>query len=227
MNPKLAKAIRIICMIFMGVTALLNLVGGAGTICAAFFTENYAESLSFIQGFSWVYKILMILTIATGVANIWAIVQLAKRRKNAFKQAIFILVIGVVLGAIQVFTSRALGGKGIPANMKMYINIITLILFLIFGIPGLKQKIGWDKDAAEGENDIAGGTAAIIGGILSLTVFFWAGPSHTYQGVNWVYEFETLLLVTGTSLLIGGAFLIGRQIAHKLTAPQEETAQIK
>ena len=160
MNPKLAKFIRILAIIFLSLTALQNLMGGAGTVCAAFFTEKY--EMYEILDYNWLYQILMLLTIATGVANIWAIVQLARRREKSYRNALIILVIGTVLGAVHVYASIALRGKAVPANMKLYINIITLVLFLLFGAPGLKQKVGWEKDAAPGENDIASGTAAII-----------------------------------------------------------------
>ena len=36
MNDKTSKVLRATVIIFMGLTAAMNLLGGAGTICAAF-----------------------------------------------------------------------------------------------------------------------------------------------------------------------------------------------
>lgn len=224
MNPKLAKAIRIIALIFLGLTSMMNLLGGAGTVCAAFLTEKF-ESMAALLDYNWLYQILMIATIATGVANIWALVQLAKRQPKSYQRAVIILVIGTVLGAIQVFTSLQLRGKAVPANMKLYINLLTLVLFLILGAPGLRLKVGWDKNPDSDEGAIAGGTAAILAGILALTVFLWAGPSHTYMGTNWVYQFEGLLVSSGVLLLIGGISLIGKAITQHLRFRKEETGK--
>ena len=223
MNKTLAKIIRVVAIIFLGLTAMMNLLGGAGTVCAAFFTEKY-EMFEILE-YNWLYQMLMFATIAIGVANIWVLVQLAKRRPKSYQRAVIILLVGTVLGAIQVFASLQLRGKAVPANMKLYINLITLVLFLIFGVPGLKQKIGWEKEADPGENALAGGTAALIGGLLALTVFSWAGPSHTYQGVNWVYQFEELLIVSGILLLIGGIGLIWQ--AFYLVTKEKKAKLIK
>ena len=46
--------------------------------------------------------------------------------------------------------------------------------------------------------------AAILAGIVILTVFSWAGPTHTFNGENWVYVFYTPLMVSGTMLVTGG-----------------------
>jgi nitrogen fixation-related uncharacterized protein len=48
------------------------------------------------------------------------------------------------------------------------------------------------------------GMAAIVAGIVVLTVFTWAGPSHTFYGENWVYVFYTPLMVSGILLILGG-----------------------
>ena len=60
--------------------------------------------------------------------------------------------------------------------------------------------------------------AAILAGTVILTVFTWAGPSHTFNGENWVYVFYTPLMVSGTLLGISGiASLLwsAREIFHQ------------
>jgi hypothetical protein len=41
MNSRIGKALRIIAVILMGLNAAMNLLGGIGTVCAAFLTEKY------------------------------------------------------------------------------------------------------------------------------------------------------------------------------------------
>ncbi len=58
----------------------------------------------------------------------------------------------------------------------------------------------------------AGGLAAIMMGVILLTTPYWAGPSHTYQGVNWVSLLQTELSVSGVLLTGAGIALLARVI---------------
>lgn len=194
-------------MIFLGLTATMNLLGGTGTVCAAFLTKQYPPMWA-LYDYRLLYQILMITTIATGIAGIWALMGLVRRKENGFRNALIILAIGAVLGGVHVAASLILRGKAVPANVKLYLNIITLVLFLILRLPGVWEKINFNGPADKGENSLSGGLAAIISGGITLSTFIWAGPSHTYQGVNWVLVLDKLLVEFGLLLLIGGIGLI-------------------
>ena len=219
------KILRVLGILLLGMTAGMNLLGGAGTYCAAFSNNvGYRMAFKAIMDYRWIYQVVMILTIPTGIAGIFALVKLIKGKADAFRFSIIILIIGSILGGTQFIASMMLRGKATPANVKFFVNIATLLYFAILQIPGIKQKFEDAGPADKSEMNSAGGLTAFIAGILTLTVFFWAGPSHTYFGENWVYVFETPLVTIGTLLLLGGFLTVLREIlkyASQNTAIQE------
>jgi hypothetical protein len=68
----------------------------------------------------------------------------------------------------------------------------------------------------------AGGLVAFLAGITTLTIFAWAGPSHTFFGENWVFVFEWPLVVIGTALILGGFLVVLREVL-KGAAKQSES----
>lgn len=218
-----AKILRVIGILLLGMTAGINLLGGAGTYCAAFSSNvGYRMAFKAIMDYRWIYQVVMVLTIPTGIAGIWALVKLIRGKSDAFRVTLIVLVIGTVLGGTQFITSMVLRGKATPANVKFFTNVVTLVYFLILQIPGIREMFEDSGPADQSEKNAAGGLAAFIAGALTLTVFFWAGPSHTFYGENWVFVFETPLLVIGTGLVVGGFGLVARevlrQISHKAEA---------
>lgn len=203
MSEKSARTWKIIAIVFMGFTAAMNILGGAGTVCAAFLTKQYPPMWVFLD-YQWLYQPLMILTILTGIFCVRSTTTLIRGGKNVYRTALIVLVIGTILAGTQYFASMAIRGKGVPSNIKFYINLATLVLFLVLGLPKLKEYIDFTKPARKVDKTMAGGLAAFISGIAVLTVFIWAGPSHTYQGVNWVEVYTVPILVSGLLLTFGG-----------------------
>ena len=56
--------------------------------------------------------------------------------------------------------------------------------------------------------DRAGGATAMIVGLLTLGVQYWAGPTHVFNGVNYADAFHGALLVFGLGWLIFGASIL-------------------
>jgi hypothetical protein len=202
---KTGKAYRITAIIFMGMTAAMNVLGGAGTSCAAF-SNNVGYRLAFkeLLDYRWLYQGLVVTTILIGIAGVWATVKLVQGGPNVYRNVLIILVIGVVLSGIQYYASMSLRGKAAPANVKFYINAFTFLLFLLFLVPGIKEKVDFSTPISKAEKAASAGAAAFITGIITLTVFTWAGPTHTFFGENWVYVFYWPIIVSGGVLTIGG-----------------------
>jgi len=211
MNDIAGKVLRTIGILFFGLTTVMNLLGGIGTTCAAFLTDQYPKYSALIdEGLQWLYQGLVITTVLIGLVGIWVIIELIRGKENAFRKSLIVLIIGTILAGIQYYYSLQLFGKAAPANMKLYINVISLILFLIFLIPGVKQKVNFSKNEGGEDKETAGGMAAILVGVLLLTTPAWAGPSHTYQGVNWVHLLQTELNISGILLTGGGIAILMR-----------------
>ncbi len=220
MNEKTGKILRIVAVVFLGLTAAMNLLGGVGTTCAAFFTKKYPPMWSLID-FQWLYQLLVVLTVPLGLVMIWATVNLVKGKVNIWKTVLMLLVIGTVLGGIHFVASLTLRGKATPANVKFFLNIITLIIFLLLGLPSIRKFIDFSKPSGANGGATAGGLAAIVAGLVTLTTFIWAAPTHTFQGENWVDVIYVPLMVVGTLLTTGGLGLLASAI-WKATIPVEK-----
>lgn len=215
---KTGKILRIVAIILFGMTTAMNLLGGIGTSCAAF-SSNVGYRLAFkeLMDYRWLYQGLVVTTTLLGIAGVWATVKLVRGGKNAYRDALIILVIGCLLGGVHYFASMALRGKAAPANVKFYINILTLIFFLILSIPGIREKVNFSGAGGKNELHVAVGMSAIIAGVLTLTVFYWAGPSHTFFLENWTYVFYEPLVIIGTALTLWGIGLIGKVVLDLLS----------
>lgn len=211
MNQKTGKILRIVAVVLLGLTAAMNLLGGVGTTCAAFFTKKYPPMWP-LMDFQWLYQTLVVLTVPLGLVMIWATVVLLRGKSNALKISIWLLVVGTLLGAIHMGASLALRGKAVPANVKLYLNLITLVVFFILTLPGVRKFVDFSKPSGASGGATAGGFAAIVAGIVMLSTIVWAAPTHTYQGENWVNVIYVPLMTVGTVLTMFGFGLLAYAI---------------
>lgn len=226
MNTSPGKILRVVAIILVTLTAAMNLLGGIGTSCAAFFTKNYPPYWVLIKpvDYRWLYQTLVVTTVAIGIAGIAVMVALLRGRKHAFQNTVIVLVIGTVLSAIQYFTSLAVIGKAAPANVKFYTNIFTLVVFLILAFPAIRAQVDFSKGGKGGDPLMGGGAAAMLAGILTLSTPMWVGASHLYMGRNWVDLLAWPIYVTGTVLTLGGLALLARGV---WMAQDQEIAGVK
>lgn len=210
MGDALGRVFRVAAIVLMGLTAAMNILGGTGTVCAAFLTERY-PSMSALLDYRWLYQLVMITTIGLGVAGVWATIRLIQGGATAYRDAVILLGAGTAVGAVQVFASLALRGKAVPANMKLYINAITLVLFLLLRLPGIRKRVDFSEGADSSTQGMASGLTAILCGTLVLTTSFWVGGSHIYEGFHWVDVLREPLIGSGLSLVALGAVVLGRR----------------
>lgn len=216
------KKLKVVAIILLGMTAAMNLLGGAGTYCAAFSNNvGYRMAFKAIMDYRWLYQIVMVTTILTGITGVMALVNLIKGKPGVYRFTMIVLIIGTLLGGTQFFASTILRGKATPANVKFFTNLATLIFFLIMGLPGIKDKVDFSKHSEKSEMNSAGGLVAFLAGITTLTIFAWAGPSHTFFGENWVFVFEWPLVVIGTALILGGFLVVLREVLKQLSIQSE------
>ncbi|MBN2387329.1 MAG: hypothetical protein JXB85_09930 [Anaerolineales bacterium] len=224
-NTWWAKTLRIVGIVFMSLTAFFTLMGGAGTTCVALNPTGFGESFSGIAPYQWLWILFVLIGIAAGILGVRAVVQLIKGTRKAYRDALIALIIGTAINAIHLVASRALRGGSLPVDAVLYTNVLTLIIFLLFGIPGIWQGVNYEKPAGE---DQTGGKAAAFAlgacGLLALTIQFLMAPTHTIGGVNYADVWHAALTLIGLgSLLAGiGAWFLPRpagrpiQPAHKV-----------
>lgn len=204
-NKWWAKLLRIVGIVFMSLTALFTLMGGAGTTCVALNPTGFGGKFAGIAPFQWLWFLFVLVGVAAGIMGVRAVVLLVKGTKNAYRYAMIALVIGTVSNAIHVFASRAFRGGSMPVDAVLYTNVMTLVIFLLFRIPGVWQGVDYEKPAGEKKS---GKQAAAIAlgatGLLALTIQFLMAPTHTIGGINYADVWHMALTFVGVALILGG-----------------------
>jgi hypothetical protein len=224
-NRSWPGAMRGLGVVLMSLTAFLTLMGAAGTTCVALDPTGYDGRFAAIEPFQWLYVLLVIVTLAAGMMGVRAVVLLIRAKKHAYRDALVALGAGVVVGIAHMAASRLLRGSSMPVDMVVYTTIVTLIVFLLFRIPGLWQGIGFE--GAEGPRGIDGRLAAIAlaaCGVVTLGLPFLMAPTHTIAGVNYANVGHRAMTAIGLMLILAGcgqyATKAARRGAPSLLAPR-------
>jgi hypothetical protein len=208
-NTWWGKTLRFIGILLMGITALFTIAGGLGTTCVALNPTGFGDSMAKLAPFQWLYIIFVIATTAIGIMAARSVFLLAKSRPNSYRAAVTALVFGIVVGVIHILVSRALRGKSMPVDGVVYTTVLTLIVFLLFRIPKIWQGVDY---TSSNSNDTSGTMSAaitlLITGFLTLTVQYWAGPTHTWDGTNWAAAFLVSSTMLGLGQILGGTILL-------------------
>ncbi len=207
-----ARIWRLITIILMGLTAAMTLLSAIGTTCVAFGAEKY-ESMAALVPYKWLYQLFVITTLAVALAAIAMTVGLMRARQKAYPGALITLLAGIIVAAAHVYASNVLRGSAAPANVRLYLSVLTLGALLLLRLPGVWQHIG----PAGGGRDYpstAAGLTAMAAGMATLTTPLWAGPTHLLDGVQWVNALLAPLLVGGGALVIAGMCLLAARHGH-------------
>ena len=223
MNPKTGKILRTAAIILIGMTAAMNILGGVGTSCAAFFTRDFPPLWS-LYDYRWLYQALVITTTLVGIAGVWGTVTLAQGKKNAYRNVMIILIVGTLLALVQYIASAILRGKTTPANVKFFTNALTLLFFAGLRLPSIRKYVDFEAHEDSPDLAIGGGLAAIVAGGVIMTVNSWVGSSHIYQGENWVSVIQRPLNLSGAFLVATG---IATLVWVVLSVIRRETEQAR
>ncbi len=205
-NSFFAKFLRFIGILLMGLTGGFTLLGGIGTTCAALFPTKY-ESMTALAPFQWLYILFVVAGVALGVWGIWATIKLVKGTSDSYLMSLQALIAGVLIGGIHIYMSQMLRGKSMPVDAVVYTTVFTLAVFLILRIPFIWQGVDFSKGNTK-SNLPAGGAAAIMLGLMTLTIQYTMGSTHTWGGVNYADAFNTSMMGIGIGLLLLGTGLL-------------------
>ena len=221
----MGKFLRFLGIFFMGITSALIILSGVGTSCVAFSPDTFAvDSLAGIADYQWLYIFYVISFILFGIMGVRATISLVRGKENAYRNTIIVLVLSIIVGGIHMATSRALrNGSSMPLDIIVYTAIFTLLLFLLFNVPKIKQMVGFEEGGSNGKT-AAGGMTAIVAGMLVASVQMWAGPTHIFDGVNLADTFHTQMMVAGGILFFLGMGVLVYAIIKSAPAsvPQEK-----
>ncbi len=202
-NTWWGKTLRFIGIVLMALTGGFTLLGGIGTSCAALFPTKW-ESMAPLAPFQWLYILFVLAGIALGVWGIRATVKLVRGTPGSYMTSLLALVAGAAVGGFHIYMSRLLRGKSMPVDAVVYMTVLTLVVFLLLRIPFIWQGANFEKGAGK-SNRMAGGAAAILLGLMTLTIQYTMGSTHTWSGVNYADAFNAVMTVTGAGLLLFGA----------------------
>ena len=175
------KTLRVMGIILMGITALFTIAGGLGTSCVAINPTGYGEGMAPLAPFQWIYIIFVIVTTVIGIMQARAVVMLTRSRPTSYRDALISLIAGIVVGVIHMLVSRSLRGKSMPVDGVVYVTILTLIIFFIYRIPKIWRGVDFTSGGPDDKTGrLAGAITLLMNGILTLTVQYWAGPTHTW-----------------------------------------------
>lgn len=206
-NSFLAKILRFISIVFMGLTGGFTLLGGVGTSCVALDPNGFGESMAKLAPFQWLYILFVLIGVALGVLGIRATIMLVKGAGSSYPQALYILAAGTAVGVLHMAVSRVLRGSSMPVDAVVYTTVLTLIIFLLIRIPSIWQAVDFTKNKPR-SNRPAGGVAAILVGLLALSIQRMMASTHTWNGVNYADAFNVSMTVIGLVCLLVGAWLV-------------------
>jgi hypothetical protein len=87
--------------------------------------------------------------------------------------------------------------------------VLTLIIFLLFKIPGVWEKVDFTQ-AKSGDNQKAGGVAAIASGLLAFSIQYLVASTHTMNGgINYGDAFHLSMTMIGWGLVLSGISWLG------------------
>jgi len=212
-----AKVLRVLGIIFMGITAVFTLMAGIGTTCVAFAAEKFSASMALITPYKWLYILFVIFTTAIGVMMIRATVMIIKSKDKAYRYALLTLVLGIVIGLIHIIASRMIRGKSMPTDGVVYMNILTLIIFLIFRIPALWKEIDFSKPSGKDLSRSGAAFTLLLCGTAVLTAPLWGASTHTFipGGTNWANAWSQQLNLIGLFLCLAGSGMLFQPLLEK------------
>ena len=206
-NSFLAKFLRFIGIALMGLTAAFTLLGGAGTTCVAINPTGFGESMAPLAKFQWLYVLFVLAGVAIGVWGIRATIKLVRGTSDSYLTSIKALVVGAAVGGLHIYVSRLLRGKSMPVDAVVYTTILTLVVFLIFRIPGIWRGVNFDKGFNNGNTGgLAASITLILVGVSVLALPFMMTETHTFVagGINWAATWSLPLNLIGFLLIVDG-----------------------
>ena len=217
------KVLRTLAIVLFALAAFFNLMGGIGTGCVALSPTKWGPAMAKLASYQWLYIVLMIGATAAAVWGILVMLRLARGRLGAYRDALLVLALSGLFAGVQTFASIALRGKGAPQNMRFYLTLFVLAVFLLLRLPPVWRLINGFLGRGGGGWQTPAGLAAFTGGLVTLTTPLWATPTHIGpDGANWVGVRRSPLLAGGAILALGGALLVW--LANRVTATDRRGA---
>ncbi len=202
-----SKILRGITVTLMGITVAITLLAGIGTTCVAIGAENY-ESMAALVPYKPLYQALVVISLAVGIWGIPVTVSLVRGGEKVYRNALLVLLLGAISAGVQTGVSQSLRGASAPVNMRFFVTLFTLAIFLLLRLPPVWRRVDFSQPMKGGSTGPSAGTALIVCSIITLTTPLWAGPTHlSSMGESWIDVLQMPLVVGGWIMLLAGGVL--------------------
>lgn len=200
--------VRGILVVLMGLTAVFTLLGGVGTVCVAWYAENW-KPFAVLADYKHVYQIATVITLAAGLGGFVTTFALLRGEKWAWTGSVITLLVGLGTAATKMYYSNMLRGSTSPTNFRCYVTVLALLVFLIVRMPGIWKKIDLSKAPERfGSWGTPTGITLFVGGLIAITTPWWAAAIHVVDGFNLVNVIRTELIIGGSLAMAAGAGIL-------------------
>lgn len=202
--------IRLSIVILMSLVASFSLMSGIGTTCVAFAPAKWGDAFVALIPYASIYQVITVITIIVGFAASIITYAFVRGDKWAYIAAIITILVGLISGAVHVYYSSTLRGSATPANLRVIIDVVALLFLLIIRLPSIWNKIDLTKPMGNKRSfNFPTGAACMVTGLGLLSTPLYAGPSHTFDGINYVeYLLPELYIVGGIFCFMGISLII-------------------
>ncbi len=202
-------SLRSLLVILMGLTAVVTLLGAVGTICLSFFPENFGVLGKAYIPYKPTYQLFVYVKLITAIVMGVVTYATARGIRWFYIGALLTLLVGIGVAAVPMYYSSSLRQipflSVAPTNMRFFVTLVTLIVFVIIRFPGIWNRSGLGSPPSKpGSVMTASGASLIVAGLAILTAPLWAGPSHILDGYNLVMTLEVPLLGGGIAMVLAG-----------------------
>jgi len=217
MTNKSGLVWRIILVVAMGLTTTMTLLGAVGNVCLAWNAPYYGPAYNWIVPYMPTYQTFVYVKLAVGVVMTLVCYAIVRGDKWFYIGGLITLLVGGGAATVQMFYTSSLKEVPFlatpPTNIRFFITIGTLIIFLIVRMPGIWNTLNSGSANGRGNLGIPTGIALIVSGLAMLTTPIWVGPSHMFEDQNLVMTLAVPIVIDSIAMIVGG---IGLMFAKRI-----------
>ena len=188
---------------------LMGLVSGYGSSCP---TLNPLENdYQIIFDYQWLWYITTSLTLLVGIVSFVLVYALMNRKIWFYNVALITAFVGFISGGIPYYMITTYTDGGTPSNIRMYINLVIIILLLIPALKkGLSSRMNMTDEEIKEESSSKTETASVMSfsvGIATVIMGFAVSITHDINGTQY-FPYLVATFYVGLFLILSGLGLL-------------------
>ncbi len=195
---------------------LIGLVSGYGSSCPTINPTGVDSAgdpyiYQIIIDFQWLWYITTTLTLLVGIVSFVLVYALINRKSWFYNVALITSFVGFITGAIPYYLIITNTDGGTPSYMRMYLNLLILVLLLIPAIKkGIEKRSGMSEEEIKEEGSSKTETASVMSfsiGIATIVTGFVVSITHDINGTQY-FPYLVATFYVGLFLILSGVGLL-------------------